>query len=144
MLPITSFKVIAPILLQILLGARPCHVSERFSTGRHGTQHGSLRATSDALVVLSSCRIDISPSPALGDQCVELILIFVYIFFKFAWAYRLFNYVYILLGALPPAYKRDTAEAEAHVIRTARLFEAGGRHLPRLAILDGSSARGSC
>jgi uncharacterized membrane protein len=91
-----------------------------------------LRATSDALVVLSKLPVDISPSPALWEmKCVGLILIFVYTFFKFAWAYRLFNYVCILLGAMPPPSQRDTAEAEAHVIRTTRMFESGGRHFNR-------------
>ena len=91
-----------------------------------------LRSTNDALAVLSKLPIDISPSPALGEmKCVGLILIFIYTFFKFAWAYRLFNYVAILYGAMPPASTRDTAETEAHVIRTTRLFEAAGRHFNR-------------
>jgi uncharacterized membrane protein len=91
-----------------------------------------LRATNDALAVLSKLPIDISPSPALWEmKCVGLILIFVYAFFKFAWSYRLFNYVAILVGAMPPASQRDTAEAEAHVMRTARLFESAGRHFNR-------------
>jgi uncharacterized membrane protein len=91
-----------------------------------------LRSTSEALAVLGALPIDLTPSPALWElKCVGLILIFVYAFFKFAWAYRLFNYVAILLGAMPPARLRDTPEAEAHVIRTARLFEAAGRHFNR-------------
>jgi len=91
-----------------------------------------LRSTNDALAVLSTLPIDLSPSPALWEvKCVGLILIFVYTFFKFAWAYRLFNYVAILFGAMPPASKRDTPEAEAHVLRTARLFESAGRHFQR-------------
>src|SRR6202158_2729211 len=91
-----------------------------------------LRSTNDALAVLRELPIDLSPSPALWEiKCVGLILIFVYAFFKFAWAYRLFNYVAILLGAMPPARQRDTAEAEAHVLRTTRLFEAAGRHFNR-------------
>jgi uncharacterized membrane protein len=91
-----------------------------------------LRATNDALVVLSKLPVDLSPSPALWEmKCVGLILIFVYTFFKFAWAYRLFNYVAILYGAMPPASTRDTPETEAHVIRTTRLFEAAGRHFNR-------------
>ena len=62
-----------------------------------------LRATNEALAVLGALPIDLSPSPALWEiKCVGLILIFVYAFFKFAWAYRLFNYVSILLGAMPP------------------------------------------
>jgi uncharacterized membrane protein len=32
---------------------------------------------------------------------------------------------------MPPAAECDTAEAEAHVIRTTRLFEAAGRHFNR-------------
>src|SRR6202022_4249557 len=91
-----------------------------------------LRSTSEALGVLGELPIDLRPSPALWEiKCVGLILIFVYAFFKFAWAYRLFNYVAILLGAMPPAAQRDTPEAEAHVIRTTRLFEAAGRHFNR-------------
>jgi uncharacterized membrane protein len=91
-----------------------------------------LRSTNDALAVLSTLPIDLSPSPALWEvKCVGLILIFVYTFFKFAWAYRLFNYVAILFGAMPPASRRDTPEAEAHVLRTARLFESAGRHFQR-------------
>ena len=34
----------------------------------------------------------------------------------------------ILLGATPPPAEKDTPEAEAHVLRTARLFAAAGRH----------------
>ncbi len=91
-----------------------------------------LRATNDALAVFSKLPIDLSPSPALWEmKCVGLILIFVYAFFKFAWSYRLFNYVSILIGAMPPATQRDTPEAQAHVLRTARLFESAGRHFVR-------------
>jgi uncharacterized membrane protein len=91
-----------------------------------------LRATNDALAVLSALPVNLSPSLALWEvKCVGLILIFIYTFFKFAWAYRLFNYVAILFGAMPPASQCDTPEAEAHVIRTTRLFEAAGRHFNR-------------
>ena len=91
-----------------------------------------LRATNDALAVLGALPIDITPSPALWEiKCVGLMLIFIYAFFKFAWSYRLFNYVAILFGAMPPAGERDTAEAQAHVMRTTRLFEAAGAHFNR-------------
>jgi uncharacterized membrane protein len=91
-----------------------------------------LRATNDAMAVLGALPVDLMPSPALWEiKCVGLILIFIYAFFKFAWSYRLFNYVAILLGAMPPPSERDTTEAEAHVIRTTRLFEAAGRHFNR-------------
>jgi len=91
-----------------------------------------LRSTNEALAVLGALPVDLSPSPALWEiKCVGLILIFIYAFFKFAWAYRLFNYVAILIGAMPPAQQRDAPEAEAHVLRTTRLFEAAGRHFNR-------------
>jgi uncharacterized membrane protein len=91
-----------------------------------------LRSTGDALAVLGALPIDLSPSPALWEiKCVGLVLIFIYAFFKFAWAYRLFNYVAILIGAMPPASQRDTPEAEAHVQRVTRLFETAGRHFNR-------------
>ena len=91
-----------------------------------------LHATNDALTILSKLPVDLSPSPALWEtKCVGLILIFVYAFFKFAWAYRLFNYVAILFGAMPPAAERNSPEAEAHVARTTRLLEAAGRHFKR-------------
>ena len=111
-----------------------------------------LRSTNDALAVLSKLPIDISPSPALGEmKCVGLILIFVYTFFKFAWSYRLFNYVCTLLGAMPPSSRRDTKEAEAHVIRPACSSPAGAistaasaPSFSRSAISAGSSAPGCC
>ncbi|MCA6122672.1 DUF599 domain-containing protein [Bradyrhizobium sp. WSM 1704] len=91
-----------------------------------------LRATSDAIAVLGALPFNLSPSPALWEvKCVGLILIFIYTFFKFAWAYRLFNYVAILFGAMPPANERDTPAAEAHVIRTTRVFENAGQHFNR-------------
>ena len=91
-----------------------------------------LRATSEALAVLAALPLGEPPSPVLWEiKCLGLVVIFIYAFFKFAWAYRLFNYVAILIGAMPPASERDTPEAAAHVTRTSRLFESAGRHFNR-------------
>jgi uncharacterized membrane protein len=111
-----------------------------------------LRATSDALVVLSKLPVDLSPSPALWElKCIGLIVAFVYAFFKFAWSYRPFNYVAILLGATPPASRRDTPEAQAHVCaprvcskRRDGISTAASACSSRSAISAGSSARGFC
>src|SRR5580700_9639479 len=111
-----------------------------------------LRATSDALAVLSKLPVDLSPSPALWElKCIGLIVVFVYAFFKFAWSYRLFNYVAILLGATPPASRRDTPEAQAHVCaprvcskRRDGISTAASARSSRSAISAGSSARGFC
>jgi uncharacterized membrane protein len=64
-------------------------------------------------------------------KVIGLAVILIYAFFKFAWSYRLFNYVSILFGATPHAADKDTAEAAAHVARTARLFTSAGRHFNR-------------
>jgi uncharacterized membrane protein len=91
-----------------------------------------LRAGGDAAVILGKLPVDLSASAQLWEiKSIGLVLICVYTFFKFAWAYRLFNYVAILFGAMPPASKRDTREAEEHVLRTTSLFEAAGRHFNR-------------
>jgi len=64
-------------------------------------------------------------------KTIGLVVILIYAFFKFAWAYRLFNYVAILLGAMPPASAAGTPEAETHVKRTAGLLESAGRNFNR-------------
>ncbi|MCZ7657289.1 MAG: DUF599 family protein [Xanthobacteraceae bacterium] len=64
-------------------------------------------------------------------KTIGLAVIFVYAFFKFAWSYRLFNYVAILIGAMPPFDQKDTPAARDHAARTARLFEIAGRHFNR-------------
>src|SRR6201997_3147462 len=68
-----------------------------------------LHATNDAITILGKLPVDLSTSPAMWElKCVGLVLICVYAFFKFAWAYRLFNYVAILYGGMPPASMRHT------------------------------------
>lgn len=64
-------------------------------------------------------------------KAIGLVIILVYAFFKFAWSYRLFNYVAILVGAMPPPQEEGSPQAEAHVMRTTRLFESAGRHFNR-------------
>ncbi|WP_458760683.1 DUF599 domain-containing protein [Afipia sp. TerB] len=91
-----------------------------------------LRSTDAAMTVLATLPLGIRNTPAMWEfKCIGLTLIFVYAFFKFAWAYRLFNYVAILLGATPEAGKRDTPEAQAHVMRVTRVFQSAGRHFNR-------------
>jgi uncharacterized membrane protein len=88
-----------------------------------------VRSTDDVLNVVSTLPIGIQTTRMLREmKAIGLAVIYVYAFFKFAWSYRLFNYVAILLGATPPPAEKETPEAEAHVLRTARLFAAAGRH----------------
>ncbi len=91
-----------------------------------------LRSTDEVLNVVSTLPVGMSTSRVLWEvKAVGVAVILVYAFFKFAWSYRLFNYVAIMLGATPHASERDTPEAQAHALRTAKLFETAGRHFNR-------------
>lgn len=64
-------------------------------------------------------------------KVIGLAGVFGYAFFKFAWAYRLFNYCVILLGALPPFDSTDE-RAMAHAVHeTTEMNIAAGRHFNR-------------
>jgi len=91
-----------------------------------------LRSPEEILMVVAALPLGVSGGRALWElKIIGLVVILIYAFFKFAWSYRLFNYVNILYGAMPPAVEKDTPEAAAHVRRTARLFESAGQHFNR-------------
>lgn len=64
-------------------------------------------------------------------KTLGLTLIFANAFFKFAWAYRLFNYTTILLGSTPPPAEAGKTYAHAHVLKVARMATVAGRHFNR-------------
>ena len=64
-------------------------------------------------------------------KTMGLAVIFVYAFFKFAWSYRLFNYVAIMLGAAPPASEKDSVEAKDFAHRAALVCADAGRQFNR-------------
>ncbi len=112
-----------------------------------------LHATNDAITILSKLPIDLSTSPAMWElKCVGLVLICVYAFFKFAWSYRLFNYVAILFGGMPPAAQPRHAGGRSprhpHLapvrVRRPPLQPRPARLSSRSAISAGSSAPGCC
>lgn len=91
-----------------------------------------LRASDEILTVVAMLPFNVPSERGLWElKTIGLVLIFVYAFFKFAWSYRLFNYVAILYGAMPPPSEKGQPETEAHVIRTARLFQSAGKHFNR-------------
>lgn len=70
---------------------------------------------------------------ALGWELkvMGLAVIFVYAFFKFAWSYRLFNYMAIMVGSVPVLRAHNHDEALA-VARQAGLMNAvAGKHFNR-------------
>ena len=74
-----------------------------------------------------------APTSRLGWELksVGLAVILVYAFFKFAWAYRLFNYVAILIGSVPVLRADNQAEAEAAARRAADMHVVAGQQFNR-------------
>ena len=68
---------------------------------------------------------------AIELKIFGLVLIYAYAFFKFGWAYRLFNYASILVGAIPPSDRAHTAEMEAGIRRAVTFTILAGRHFNR-------------
>jgi uncharacterized membrane protein len=91
-----------------------------------------LRSSEEVLQVMAALSFGIRMTAVQWEaKTIGLAIIFVYAFFKFAWSYRLFNYMAIMLGAAPPASEKDTPEAKAHAERAGRLCEVAGRHFNR-------------
>lgn len=64
----------------------------------------------------------------LEVKIVTMVAIYGYAFFKFGWAYRLFNYSAILIGTVPAFDDPDTAAREAAVARAAAMQIDAGHH----------------
>ena len=91
-----------------------------------------LRSSEEVLTVVSLLPFSVPTTRGLWElKTIGLVLIFIYAFFKFAWSYRLFNYVSILFGAMPPHSEKGLPETEAHIMRTTRLFQSAGKHFNR-------------
>jgi uncharacterized membrane protein len=57
-----------------------------------------------------------------------MIAIFVFAFFKFAWAFRLSHYAAIMIGATPILSQDNREACESHARRTARLVGLAAEH----------------
>lgn len=91
-----------------------------------------LRSTSEILEVIATLPFGVRMTAVQWEaKTMGLAVIFVYAFFKFAWSYRLYNYVAILVGATPPAKDKDLPQAREHAARVGRLCEVAGRHFNR-------------
>ena len=64
-------------------------------------------------------------------KVIGLAVIFAYAFFKFGWAYRLFNYCAILIGAIPPHIESDKPETLAAAREAVRMNIVAGLHFNR-------------
>lgn len=58
-------------------------------------------------------------------------LIFAYAFFKFGWAYRLFNYASIIMGAVPDLGQAEDQAVRKMAMQAGELNVLAGRHFNR-------------
>ena len=72
-------------------------------------------------------RLDVA---LVETKLLGLIVIFAYAFFKFGWAYRLFNYCTILIGAIPMRGEAEQNPARTHgaVRRAAHMNQLAAQH----------------
>lgn len=91
-----------------------------------------LQSAERVVAIFSDLPLNVAPTRTVWEvKVIGLAMIFGYAFFKFAWAYRLFNYCVILIGALPPPDSPDRQEAQRAVHETIEMNVAGGRHFNR-------------
>jgi uncharacterized membrane protein len=68
-------------------------------------------------------------SPELWEvKIIVLMAIFIFAFFKFAWAFRLSHYTGIMIGATPILVPGNETVCDAHADRTARLIGIAAEH----------------
>ncbi|MBZ9854698.1 DUF599 domain-containing protein [Mesorhizobium sp. CA13] len=90
-----------------------------------------LGASDRVLEVLSTLPLGGAPSrPAFQIKVLGLVLILAFSFFKFGWAYRLFNYCSILIGAVPIPHGEASRNpvTETAVWRAAQMNMLAGKH----------------
>lgn len=90
-----------------------------------------LGASDRVLQVLSSLPLGGAPSrSAFQIKVLGLVLILAFSFFKFGWAYRLFNYCTILIGAVPIPHGEASRNpvTETAVWRAAQMNMLAGKH----------------
>ncbi len=93
----------------------------------------SMLQNSDKIIALMQALPGVTPNalPLLQAKICGLTVIFVYAFFKFTWAFRLFNYSGIIIGACPVKDEAQNDEAYRIADRGARLNIAASRHFNR-------------
>ena len=97
-----------------------------------GATLAMLRSSNEVLLVFADLPFAEQPSRAAWDiKVIGLACILVYAFFKFSWAYRLFNYSAILIGAAPDLRTATQEEMNAAAKRAAGMNIVAGRHFNR-------------
>ena len=91
------------------------------------------RSSDDVLTLFGSLPFGAITSRTTWEiKVAGLAVVFVYAFFKFAWAYRLFNYGAILIGAVPPRGSGASLDEMRRAARRAAAMNvAGGSHFAK-------------
>jgi uncharacterized membrane protein len=90
------------------------------------------RSTDTAVTIFADLPLGLPTTREAWEvKVLGLAVIFIYAFFKFAWSYRLFNYVIILVGAVPVLTSSNVEEARAAARRAAALNVVAGKHFNR-------------
>ena len=90
------------------------------------------RSSTDIIALVAAFPFGVVPTQLQWEaKTMGLCIVLVYAFFKFAWSYRLFNYVAIMLGGAPPASEKDTPEAQEYVETAAQVLADAGRQFNR-------------
>ena len=91
-----------------------------------------LQSTDSVLSVFADLPFGEPPTRLAWDvKVIGLAVIFVYAFFKFAWSYRLFNYMAIIVGAVPVLKESNRAEALAVARQAGAMNAVAGKHFNR-------------
>ena len=91
-----------------------------------------LRSTDDVLSAMAEMPFGLATTRLAWEiKVMGLAVIFVYAFYKFAWAYRIFNYAAILVGAVPQIHGGNRDQVRAAAKRAAAMNIAAGRHFNR-------------
>ncbi|MBM18881.1 MAG: hypothetical protein CMN87_02605 [Stappia sp.] len=90
-----------------------------------------LTSTDSILEILADIGLDGGTTPAEWEiKILGLALVYAYAFFKFGWAYRLFNYATILMGAMPDG-DPPPEEGQAFAENAAGMMVLAGQHFTR-------------
>ena len=91
-----------------------------------------LRSSDAVLPVFADFPFGHETTPLMWElKVIGMAVIFVYAFFKFAWSYRLFNYMAIMVGSVPVLRDDNHAEGLRVARQAAAMNVVAGKHFNR-------------
>tara|TARA_R110002124_G_scaffold275454_1_gene445902 strand:- start:71 stop:784 length:714 start_codon:yes stop_codon:yes gene_type:complete len=91
-----------------------------------------LSSTEEVLAVFSQLPYTIEMTRAEWEtKVLGMLLVYAYAFFKFGWAYRLFNYASMLVGAVPARDECESAQAKSAILSATEMTILAGTHFNR-------------